>query len=46
MNYVAAADSPVQNNGLIKLHGPDEFEGMRRAGRLAAEVLDMITEHV
>ena len=46
MNYVAAADAPVQNNGLIKLHGPDEFEGMRRAGRLAAEVLDMITEHV
>ncbi|NCC22641.1 MAG: type I methionyl aminopeptidase [Alphaproteobacteria bacterium] len=30
----------------IPLHTQDDFEGMRRAGRLAAEVLDMITEHV
>ncbi|MCR0984276.1 type I methionyl aminopeptidase [Roseomonas populi] len=30
----------------IPLHGPDDFEGMRRAGRLAAECLDMITAHV
>lgn len=32
--------------GRIKLHGASEFEGMRRAGRLAAQVLDFITEHV
>jgi methionyl aminopeptidase len=30
----------------IKLHGPDEFEAMRKAGRLAAETLDFITPHV
>src|SRR5215510_15983797 len=30
----------------IKLHGPEGFEGMRRAGRLAAETLDFITPHV
>jgi len=30
----------------IKLHSPADFEGMRKAGRLAAEVLDMIAEHV
>jgi methionyl aminopeptidase len=30
----------------IKLHGPDEFEAMRRAGRLAAETLDFITPEV
>ncbi len=30
----------------IKIHGPDAFEGMRRAGRLAAECLDMLTQHV
>jgi len=30
----------------IKLHGAAEFEGMRRAGQLAAEVLDFITPHV
>jgi methionyl aminopeptidase len=32
--------------GQIKIHGPDDFEGMRRAGRLAAECLDMLTPHV
>jgi methionyl aminopeptidase len=30
----------------IRLHGPDAFEGMRKAGRLAAEVLDFITPEV
>jgi methionyl aminopeptidase len=30
----------------IKIHGAREFEGMRRAGRLAAETLDFITPHV
>ena len=30
----------------IPLHGPDAFEGMRRAGRMVAECLDMLTDHV
>jgi methionyl aminopeptidase len=30
----------------IKIHGPEGFEGMRKAGRLAAECLDMLTPHV
>ncbi len=30
----------------IKLHGPADFAGMRAAGRLAAEILDRIAEHV
>jgi len=30
----------------IRLHDAADFEGMRRAGRLAAECLDMITGHV
>jgi methionyl aminopeptidase len=30
----------------ITIHSPEDFEGMRAAGRLAAETLDMITEHV
>jgi methionyl aminopeptidase len=29
----------------IKIHQPEHFDGMRRAGRLAAEVLDFITPH-
>ena len=31
---------------LITIHGAADFEGMRRAGKLAAETLDMITPHV
>jgi methionyl aminopeptidase len=30
----------------VKLHGTAAFEGMRRAGRLAAEALDMLVPHV
>ncbi len=29
-------------DGVVLLHGPEAFEGMRRAGRLAAQVLDFI----
>jgi methionyl aminopeptidase len=34
------ADKSVYRDGTIKLHGADGFEGMRKAGRLAAEILD------
>jgi methionyl aminopeptidase len=34
------------NKDGIEIHPASDFEGMRRAGRLAAEVLDMITDHV
>src|ERR1700688_4683088 len=30
----------------IKIHTAEDFEGMRAAGRLAAECLDMLTPHV
>jgi methionyl aminopeptidase len=30
----------------ITIHAPEDFAGMRRAGRLAAETLDMITKYV
>lgn len=30
----------------IEIHTESDFEAMRKAGKLAAEVLDMITEHV
>ena len=33
-------------DGKIPLHGPDAFAAMRKAGRLAAECLDMITPYV
>jgi len=44
--YVDAAIAPTRNTGHVKLHGPAAFEGMRRAGRLAAECLDMILPFV
>jgi methionyl aminopeptidase len=36
----------LQRDGKITLHGPDAFAGMRKAGRLAAEALDMLVPHV
>ena len=36
----------LANEGKIKLYGPEGFEGMRRAGHLAAAALDLIAEHV
>jgi methionyl aminopeptidase len=43
---VAPDDRAEARNGVIKLHGPEAFEGMRRAGRLAAEILDAMVPHV
>ncbi len=39
------ATNKVSKSG-IELHSATDFDGMRHAGRLAAEVLDMITDHV
>ncbi len=38
--------SPSRLTPGILVHGKEDFEGMRRAGRLAAEMLDFITPHV
>ncbi|HTV32101.1 MAG TPA: type I methionyl aminopeptidase [Methylocella sp.] len=46
MTFVDALDVATRKAGLIKIHGPEAFEGMRRAGRLAADALDLLTEHV
>ncbi len=35
-----------RKSGQIKLHGPDDFEGMRLAGRVTAEALDMLVPYV
>ncbi|MET1754292.1 type I methionyl aminopeptidase [Novosphingobium sp. RD2P27] len=40
------AQDTVLRDGTIKLHGPEGFEGMRRAGRLAAEILDEVASMV
>jgi len=41
-----SADYWRRDERTIKLHGPEGFAGMRKAGRLAAETLDFITPHV
>ena len=46
MTYVDATIAPPRKTGQIKLHGADAFEGMRKAGRLAAECLDMLAAEV
>lgn len=46
MNYVDAAVAPLRKTGQVKLHGPEAFEGMRAAGRLTAECLDMLVPEV
>jgi methionyl aminopeptidase len=46
MAFIDAAEAPTRHTGQIKLHGPEAFEGMRKAGRLAAECLDMLVPHV
>src|SRR3978361_133834 len=46
MSYVDAALAPQRKTGQIKLHGPAAFAGMRKAGRLVAECLDMLTDEV
>ena len=46
MAYIDAAQSPDRATHAVKLHGPEGFAGMRKAGRLAAECLDMICAHV
>ncbi len=43
---VEPGDQTVLRDGTIKLHGPEAFEGMRKAGRLAAQILDEIAPMV
>jgi plastocyanin len=44
--FIDAAEAPPRATNEIKLYGPEGFAGMRKAGRLAAECLDMLIPHV
>jgi methionyl aminopeptidase len=46
MTYVDSSVAPLRKTGQIKLHGPAAFEGMRKAGALVAQCLDMLVPHV
>jgi methionyl aminopeptidase len=43
---VEPGSETVLRDGTIKLHGPEGFDGMRKAGRLAAMILDEIAPMV
>ncbi|HEU0044381.1 type I methionyl aminopeptidase [Sphingomonas sp.] len=40
------ADLPMARTGAIKLYGREAFAGMHKAGKLAAETLDMLVPHM
>jgi methionyl aminopeptidase len=40
--YAAAGTARPLRDGTIKLHGPEGFAGMRKAGRLSADILDSL----
>ncbi|MCI4589045.1 type I methionyl aminopeptidase [Sphingobium sp. BYY-5] len=40
------ADAPISRSTAIKLYDESGFAGMRKAGRLAAEILDALVPHV
>lgn len=46
MNYIAAHKASNVATPMIKIHGPEDIESMRKAGRLAAEALDFLVPYV
>ena len=44
--FIDASEAPPRHTNQIKIYGADAFAGMRKAGRLAAECLDMLAPHV
>ncbi len=46
MTYVDAAVAPLRKTGQIKIHGSAAFDGMRKAGQLVANCLDMLVDEV
>jgi methionyl aminopeptidase len=46
MTYIDAAVAPARKTGQIRLHGPEGFEGMRKAGQLVAQCLDLLAPMV
>ncbi len=40
--FVLANEKVGRRSGQIRLHGPDDFAAMRKAGALTAEALDLI----
>ena len=46
LGLARAGSNAGSNDVAVRLYGPDAFAAMHKAGRLAAEALDMLVEHV
>lgn len=46
VTFVEAAAKTRRTAGVIPLHGEDGFAGMRKAGQLTAQALDLLTDYV
>ena len=46
MTFTDTISDAEYRTGEIRIHSAEGFEGMREAGRLAAECLDMLIPHV
>jgi methionyl aminopeptidase len=46
MTFIDSAELQGRKSGHIKLHGPEDFAAMRKAGALTAEALDLLCERV
>jgi methionyl aminopeptidase len=44
--YAQASSAPQRQSGVIKLHGEEGFTGMRKAGQLTAQALDIMLDYV
>ena len=46
VTYIEAYSAPMKNTGVIRLYGPEAFEGMRKACQLTARCLDELVPRV
>lgn len=46
VTYLDAEAAPLKNTGQIRLHGPENFAGMRKASNLTARCLDALVDMV
>lgn len=46
MSHQELVRTEGRDNGKIRIYGPEAFVGMRKAGRLCAEALDLLVPHV
>ncbi|WP_417671780.1 type I methionyl aminopeptidase [Roseibium sp.] len=46
VTYIDAAEAPLKNTGQVRLYGPEDFAGMKKAGQLTARCLDTLAEIV